>query len=181
MSDNDFAKIIEELVAAHNTEVTGYFYYKAAADIVEDEKGKNIFTHLAKEELDHIRVVSAIADSIKDDMGWISYEDAVRKGASSGGEGLPIFSGKNELIERLEKDQTGLNAVKIGIEIEDEAVDFYSGLLKKAGSPEEKVVLTELLEMEKAHLKILRWESEALVSTGFWCGNMEYSVEKEID
>ncbi len=181
MSENDSATIIEELETAHNTEVTGYFYYKAAADIVGDEKGKNIFTHLAKEELDHLKAISAIADSIKKDMGWISYEDAVSKGESRGGEGLPIFSGENELVKRLEKNQTDLNAVKIGIETEEAAVEFYSGLLKKAGSPEEKVVLTKLLEMEKAHLKILRWESESLGNTGFWCGTMEYSVEKEID
>ncbi len=181
MSDNDSATIIEELETAHNTEVAGYFYYKAAADIVVDEKGKNIFTHLAKEELDHIKVISAIADSIKNDMGWISYEDALRKGERKGGEGLPIFSGENELIKKLEDNQTDLNAVKIGIESEEAAVEFYSGLLKKAGSPEEKVVLTNLLEMEKAHLKILRWESESLGNNGFWCGTMEYSVEKEID
>ncbi len=43
------------------------------------------------------------------------------------------------------------------------------------------MLLTRLLEMEKGHLKILRWESEALNRTGFWCGIMEYSVEKEVE
>ncbi len=33
--------------------------------------------------------------------------------------------------------------------------------------------------MEKGHLKLLRWEYEALVKDGFWCDFMEYSVEKE--
>ena len=65
------------------------------------------------------------------------------------------------------------------MEAEESAVGFYGSLLSLADSPVEKTVLTRLLEMEKGHLKVLRWEKESLVKTGFWCGEMEYSVEKE--
>ncbi len=172
--------IIDQLAIAYKTEVSGYFFYNTAAIMVGDDKGKNIFNHLAKEELDHIRVISRIADSVKSGMGWIGYEEALREGVSSQ-KGLPIFHGENDLIKRLEKNQTDLNAVTIAIENEEGAVDFYSRLLKEAKTPVEKVVLTNLLEMEKGHLKVLRWEAESLNKTGFWCGDMEYSVEKERD
>lgn len=175
------SKVIEELELAQNTEITGYYFYKAAAELVKDEKGKNVFEHLSREELDHIKVVSSIADSLKAGAGWLTYEDAVKKGGPKAGEGLPIFKGTNELIERLRTNETDVNAVKIGIESEEAAVGFYSSMLEKAETPEEKVLLTRLLEMEKAHLKILRWESESLAKNGFWCGQMEYSVEKEAD
>jgi rubrerythrin len=69
--------------------------------------------------------------------------------------------------------------VQIAIETEMGAVDFYANLLKEATTPAEKVCLTKLLEMEKGHLKVLRWEYESLNKTGFWCGEMEFSVEKE--
>ncbi|MBI5491574.1 MAG: ferritin family protein [Deltaproteobacteria bacterium] len=172
--------IIKELNIAYNTEITGYFFYSTAAVMVGDDRGKNIFTHLAKEELDHIRVIGRIADSVKGGGGWISYEDALKEDTPSK-RGLPIFHAENELIKRLEKNQTDLNAVTIAIENEESAVDFYSRLLKDAVKPVEKVVLTRLLEMEKGHLKILRWESESLLKTGFWCGEMEYTVEKETE
>ena len=181
MSQKTSTTIIEELERAKNTEVEGYFLYKAAAEMIEDEKGANIFTHLAREELDHIKVITEIAESVSGGEGWLNYSEGLKKSASKLSEGIPIFPAKNELLERLKENQTDLNAVNIGIESEVKAVEFYSGLLGRAGSPEEKVLLTEILEMEKAHLKILRWESEALVTTGFWCGNMEYSVEREID
>jgi rubrerythrin len=176
--EKDSQKIVEELETAHNTEIAGYFFYKAAAEMVEDEKGRNVFEHLAAEELDHIKVISAIAESVKSGEGWLAYEDAVKRGE---GEGLPIFSGENKLLDSFKANQSDLNAVMIGIESEEKAVEFYSALLNKAETPDEKVVLTNLLEMEKAHLKVLRWESESLNRDGFWCGQMEYSVEKEVE
>lgn len=174
-------KVIKELTTAFKTEIAGYFFYTTAAVMVGDDRGKDVFLNLAKEELDHIRVVSRIAESVKTGAGWISYEDALKEGASVAIHGTPIFPKNNDLVKRLEKNSTDLNAVKIGIEAEEEAVEFYSRLLKNAGSPVEKVALTRLLEMEKGHLKVLRWESESLIKTGFWCGEMEYSVEKESD
>lgn len=171
--------ILKELETAYNTEVEGYFFYSTAAVMVNDDRGKNIFLHLAKEELDHIRVISRIAQSVRSGSGWMGYEEALRQGASIAVHGAPIYPSKNDLVARLERNQTDLNAVKIGIEAEEAAVEFYSRLLKEAKKADEKVVLTRLLEMEKGHLKVLRWESESLIKTGFWCGEMEYSVEKE--
>ncbi|MBI5468124.1 MAG: ferritin family protein [Deltaproteobacteria bacterium] len=172
----------EELTIAHNTEIAGYHFYTMAAALASDPKGRNVFTHLAKEELTHIMVIGQIAESVKSGRGWIDYDTAL----SSGGgkilaKGAPIFQGENELVERLKTNQTDINAVNIGIEVEENAVEFYLNLLKKAVTPTEKVVLTKILEMEKNHLKILRWESESLRNTGFWCGDMEYSVEKEAE
>lgn len=173
-------KILDELSTAVKTEISGYFFYNTAAIIVGDDKGKNVFSNLAKEELDHIRVISRIAESVKAGGKFLSYEEAIKEGAPAI-QGLPIFPTTNDLIKKLETDPTDINAVKIAVENEEGAVEFYSKLLNEASLPDEKVVLTKLLEMEKAHLKILRWESESLNKTGFWGGEMEYSVEKELD
>lgn len=173
-------KFVEDLGVAYKTEINGYAFYNAASMIASSERGKNVFSHLAKEELDHIRVVSAIGEALKSGQGWIGYEEALRRAVASG-EGLPIFQGENELIKRLEENPTDTNAIKISIENEDKAVDFYTRMLGEATTPEEKVVLTKLLEMEKGHLKILRWEYESLNKTGFWADTMEFSVEMEKD
>ncbi len=168
------------LKTAFNTEITGYMFYTYAAEIVGDEKGRNVFAHLAKEELDHIRVISRIAESVEEGHGWVGYEEALKEVAAGTG-GLPVFPKENDLTKRLKQNPTDANAVKIGVESEEASVELYSMMLKGAQRPQERVVLTKLLEMEKAHLKILRWEAESLQKTGFWCGDMEYSVEKEID
>ncbi|MFQ5735977.1 MAG: ferritin family protein [Thermodesulfobacteriota bacterium] len=173
-------KMIEELGMAYKTEIKGYAFYTAASTIVSQERGKNVFFHLAKEELDHIRAISRIAESLKSGEGWIGYEEAVRN-ATSRGEGLPIFQEENELIKRLNHDPSDTNALNIALENEEAAVAFYSRLLGEATGPEQKVFLTSLLEMEKGHLKILRWERESLLKNGFWGDTIEFSVEKETD
>jgi rubrerythrin len=118
---------------------------------------------------------------VKDGHGWLSYETALKNGAPRTNAGLSIFQKESELTIRLKKNQTDINAVNIAIEAEDRAIEFYGNLLKQASSPQEKIVLTKLFEMEKGHLKLLRWESESLTKTGFWCGQIEYSVEKETE
>ena len=173
-------KIIEDLGIAYKTEIKGYAFYNAASMVASNDRGKNVFVHLAKEELDHIRAISAIVEAVKADGGWIGFDEALKRSVSTG-EGLPIFQGENELISRLKKNPTDINAVNIAIENEDNAIEFYSRLLGEAGTAGEKVVLTRLLEMEKGHLKILRWELESLTKTGFWGDTMEFSVEMEKD
>jgi rubrerythrin len=138
-----------------------------------------VFSSLAKDELAHIVVVGKIAESLQKGLGWISYEEALSQGFAIALSGQIPFPKENELLKRLSTNQSDTNAVQIAIETEMGAVDFYANLLKEATTPAEKVCLTKLLEMEKGHLKVLRWEYESLNKTGFWCGEMEFSVEKE--
>jgi rubrerythrin len=173
-------KIIKELGIAFETEVQGHAFYNTAANMIGDERGKNLFNHLASEELEHIRVVSGFADAIRKGKRGISYSEAMKIGAP-GKKGLPIYPKENKMLLRLKDNETDLNAVTIAEEAEEKAVDFYMDMLREADEPEEKVLLTKLLEMEKGHLKMLRWEKESLITTGFWCGEMEYSVEKEVE
>jgi rubrerythrin len=173
----DLSKVIKDLRIAVQTEIAGHVFYLKAAELTEDAHGKNIFKHLAEEELEHMEVVKAIADSLENDKGWPLYKEALRVGAEAE---LPVFPSENELTAKLDEDSSDKNALKIAMDSEFEAVSFYLKMLKAATSPAEKLVLTRLLEMEKGHLKLLRWESDALAGEGFWCDMMEFSVEKEI-
>ncbi|MEE9615004.1 MAG: ferritin family protein [Thermodesulfobacteriota bacterium] len=182
MSKKGPASIIDDLRVAVRTEMTGHRFYTAAAEMVENERGKNVFVHLAKEELDHIRAIAAMVHALEEGKGWLGYDDAVKTGEGIfEKEGLPIFPEENEMLDKLKLDPGDLSAVKIAMESEEKAVDAYLEMLKRAETPDEKVFLTNLLEMEKDHLKVLRWESEALSQTGFWGDTMEFSVEKESD
>ncbi len=174
------SRILVELETARKTEMTGYFFYMVAAEMIEDNKGRTVFESLAADELQHMDVIATIVDSVKDGLGWMTYEEALEK-SDGKAEPLAIFKDENEMIDRLNENQTDLNAIHIGIESEEAAIKSYTALLKEAETPAERVVLTSLLEMEKHHLKLLRWEGESIAKDGFWCGNMEFSVEQERD
>lgn len=180
MGDNIIKKLADDLSLAHNTELQGYYFYKHASEMMTDEKGREVFRHLATEEIEHIRAIRALASSLEEGLGWMSYVDAVKQGSEDTHEGLPIYQGENALIERFKADQSDITAIDIAIDNEKKAVEFYSGLLKKAEEAPEKTILRELLEMEQGHLKLLQWESDALNKTGFCCDRMEFSVEGEI-
>ncbi len=174
--------VVDALSTALKAEMAGHVFYKRAAEIVTDEMGKGVFRHLADEELQHIEAVKAVVESLNKGEGWMSYEEALKAGSPYGQKEASLkFPEENELIEKLATDQSDQKAVSIAIENEENAVEFYGGLLKEAELPAEKVFLTKLLEMEKEHLKVLRWEYESLLKTGFWGDFMEYSVEKETE
>jgi len=179
MGERLMQELADELSLAHNTELRGYYFYKAAAKMMSDEKGRDVFAHLAAEEIDHIRAIKALAASLKDGLGWMSYSEAVKKGAQDTREGLPIYQGKNELLERFDANQSDITAIEIAIENEEHAVDFYRRLHRDATEPLARELLAELLKMEEGHLKLLQWECDAVKETGFCCDKMEYSVEGE--
>lgn len=172
-------KAVENLKTAVRTEIEGYSFYITASSIMEDKRGKTAFRHLAKEELEHINVLTAISRSLENRGKWIAYQDAAL--LDFGKSGAPIFMEENELTKRLKLNPTGLNAVTIAAEAEEKAVEFYSGLIKGANAPAEKEVLGKILEMEQGHLKLLRWERESIIHTGFWADFMEFSVEKDLE
>ncbi len=180
MGENLIKKLADDLSLAHNTELRGYYFYKSAAELMSDEKGRDVFSHLASEEIDHIRAIRAIASSLEDGLGWMSYTDAVKQGSQDTLEGLPIYQGKNELIEQFKSNQSDITAIDIAIDNEEQAVKFYSRLLSEATEEQEKALLGELLQMEQGHLKLLEWESDALRKTGFCCDRMEFTVEGEV-
>ncbi len=169
----------EKLQIALKTEMVGYSFYNDAAEIIKDPKGKNVFKHLAAEELDHIKMLMRIADAVDAGRGWIAHADPAENEDKRVREGLPIFGEKNELMDRLKADVTDSNAVTIAMDTEEEAVSFYSAMLKEATEDDEVEVLTKLVEMEKNHYDLLRWELDALTGTGFWADMIEFSVEME--
>lgn len=172
-------KAVENLKTAVRTEIEGYSFYINASTTIADKRGKTVFRHLAKEELEHINVLTAISRSLETRGEWLAYKDAVA--LDFGKSGAPIFMEENELTKRLKQNPTQLNAVTIAAEAEEKAVAFYSDLLKAANAPVEKDVLGKILDMEQSHLKLLRWERESIIHTGFWADFMEFSVEKDLE
>lgn len=178
MAEDTKTAIIDTLQTALKTEMVGYSYYSDLVEMIEDEKGRNVFKHLAKEELDHIKYIVTLSDSVKAGRGWIGMK-AARESDAFKDAGLPIYSDKNELMDRFKEDESDLNAIEIAMKNEEEAVGFYSGLLKEATGEGEREVLTRLVEMEKNHYDLLRWEKDSITHMGFWADQAEFSVEGE--
>lgn len=178
MADKTGVAVIDSLRIALKTEMVGFSYYTDLVEMLDDEKAKNVFKHLAKEELDHIKYIITLSDSVDAGRGWIGMKEATESDAFKNA-GLPIYPEKNELMEKYKTEESDLKAIEIAMDNEEEAVGFYSGLLKGAAADTEREVLLRLVEMEKNHYDLLRWEKDSIMKMGFWADQAEFTLEAE--
>lgn len=172
-------KIIEELKRAINTEAEGFSFYEFATGFVKDPKGKGVFESLAKDELDHIRALISLSESIQAKGGWLSYREALKRGKAHGKEKNHIFPSVNRIKDLLGDNPTDIDALNLGMKIEEKAIEYYTNKLGEAGEEDERSFYASMVGIEKGHLKLLEWEHDYLTKSGFWCDHMEYTVEGE--
>lgn len=169
--------VIEALQRAISTEAAGYEFYRNAANAVKDAKGKAVLMQLAKEENQHMVVLSALFDSATKLGKWLTYEEACQMGEASLKE-IPVFSKK--VKNKLEHYGSERKILETAMMVEEEAEKFYNKLAAKTENNAGRSTLKRLAEMEKLHFNILKWEHDSITASGFWCDIIEYSVEKEL-
>ncbi len=100
-------------------EINGRKFFMHAADITEHEKGKKMFRFLADEEVKHMEVFGKLFSQILDSEDWKQYiRDEELRGES------PLVE---KLKERLkhEEGKGEVEALRIGMELEQNAIDFF--------------------------------------------------------
>lgn len=173
-------EIVQELKKAIRTELDGYSFYLAVAEFVEDEKGKKLFRQLAKDELDHLKALKSLSIALAKEGKWIEYEEAIDFYISiSEEEKLPLFPERNLIPELLGANATDFDALTFAIKIEEEAHTYYSDAFERSNSKEERSFFAALRNIEKAHLKLLKWELESVTKGGLWRDFQKFSEDKE--
>lgn len=167
-------EVLEALERAMATEMEGYQFYIAAAALTGDTKGKEMFQVMAKDEIAHFHSLKLFVSKLREKG---TFQDGEKIDAS--GKGIPILPPEESLQERLARNPTEIEALKIGIDIEAKAVKFYSDMLQKSNDPEISELMAQLKHMENGHLTILQGEYDSVSSSGFWCDHREFSLELE--
>ncbi len=174
------SKIAKELQKTIKSEAEGYSFYLAAAEFVEDEKGKRLFRQLAKDELDHLKALKSLSIALEKEGKWIDYEKAVDLSISMNeDEKLSLFPEKDLIPELLGSDATDVDALNFAIKIEEEAHAYYSNVFERSSSKEERSFIAVLRNLEETHLKLLKWELHSVTIGGIWSDFQEFSEEEE--
>ncbi len=146
------------LLDALKFETDGRAFFLEAAKKTSDYFGRIIFSSLADEERDHIERIKAIDRSLRDTQQWPTSEDHAEEGEKS------IFETARMQMDKLVKDRTDdLQAVKIGMDLEQKAIRFYSSLALKASDQREKEFYERLVSEEKRHFQVLEETWRTLV------------------
>jgi rubrerythrin len=166
MAGQDLAAALTALSIAIQTEKDGRDFYKRAAERTNDPGGKVLFTSLADDELEHLRLLEAQKQSLTKEGRWLPRSETGLEEHRPEVKGAPLFS-RETLNEDINVYTSELSALRMAFLIEKDAVAFYSKAACETEDPEGKATYQFLVGMELEHQRILEEEYSAL-STQFW-------------
>ncbi|MGB3341658.1 MAG: ferritin family protein [bacterium] len=160
----DIKKTIEAMRIGIQTELNGIQFYQLAAERTRDEKGKAVFTLLAKDELKHFKELQKHYQSLISSNKWapainIGEAKAIFEGES------PIFS--EELKGRAKETHFEMSALSIGALLESNSIDFYKKMIDEISDPIGKELFIKLWKWEQGHLEAITKQLD-LLKEEYW-------------
>jgi len=165
-------ELLKALKTAYEAEKEGLRTYLKFAKQTKVSSGKNMFIQLALDEVDHMELIERFTNQIMEGQKVEVIE--VPKGRLS--KFMPDV--KDVSLQKIDKAELGdEEALKIALEHERKAHEFYKSEAAKAESPEVKEFFEKLAEVEEKHYNIIQAELDTIRNDGFWFDTMEFSVE----
>ena len=142
-------KALEILKSAILLETRGKACYTQAAKAAQDEAVKEFFEMMAREEVDHVRILSDQYKAYHADGKFAPGELAHTRDSVATG----VLDGK--LKGRISAAGFESAAVSAAMAMEERAIKLYSRRAEEAADPEEKALYKWLAEWETEHLEML--------------------------
>lgn len=136
-------------LAALDMEENGESFYEKTAKSSKTELGKKLFKMLAEDELVHMARVKSIYGALKKGEEWSL---AWKKQKIKHPEIKDVFrklAAKNK--GKIKPQSTDLDAIDVGLDLEQRSIDFYRNNLAKSKDEMEKQFLEHMITEEKTH------------------------------
>jgi len=164
----DVKTLIQEAI---KLEINGQAFFNQAAEITRNELGKKMFVHLAKEEVKHLEAFSRLFSSvIKSDEWKKQVEREQLKGTSS------VIEELTQRMRRAE-GQSEIEALRIGMELETKAVEFFTKSASGMDDAEAKEIFEKIAEEERFHYDLLLAQHDSVTGSGFWLDSSEFQMD----
>jgi len=158
-----FNSVKEAIETAIQMEKDGYAFYNKAAAQTSSDMGRSVFESLANDELVHLDVFQKLFD---DKFGESEWDDLVNSNKKYSE--IPIFPKDLKIIEGINPDADELDALRIAIDSEKEAIDYYTEIRAKSYDDNVNKIIDMIIEQEKNHYFLLEQEFHHINTTGFW-------------
>lgn len=152
-------------------EIRGKEFFLQAADLTPNSLGKKMFKRLAEEEVKHLEAFSKLFSAVIKSTEWKKDVKAEQlKGKSAVIE---------ELVVRLEqaKDKSDIEAIRIGMELELKAIDFFKAAAEQGDDPVAKEIFIKISDEERFHYDLLQAQHDSVTSSGFWLDSSEFQMD----
>jgi len=177
MSNERIQRLLKVLRDAMELERRGHAFYLEAAEVTKAPRGKSTFLTLARDELEHLKYLDEAFRAVLRDgtLPRLPVPSNAVLGASP--KRPEIFASPKDVAKEIKATTGERDALKRGIEAEEDSIALYSQALALAKTEEEKLLFGSLVTVEQGHLTILQGEYDYVNNTGFWMGHQEFSME----
>ncbi len=153
----------DAILTAIQMEKDGYTFYTKAAVQSRSDMGRTIFESLAADEQKHLDVFQKMFEDKVGQSEWKDLINSSKKYAS-----IPIFPTDLKDAPGMDPDSTEIDALRMAMDSEKEAIDYYTNIIENLENQELKNVIQEIIEQEKNHYSLLEKEFNHINTTGYW-------------
>lgn len=157
----------EVLQEAIDLEIFGNYFYNSLKSLVDSNEGKGLLTFLADAEQEHRQILEDLMVKTGGALKTSNVDEVVAEITKNAG----IETVFNDLLGKstLEKIDA-IEAVKIGIDVEQKSIDFYTEHAATSDNDDVKSLFSELVEFENKHKEALAENLRNLQDEGVWYG-----------
>jgi rubrerythrin len=163
----DVKTLISEAI---KLEINGQAFFNHAAEATSNELGKKMFVRLAQEEVKHLETFSRLFSSVIKSDDW---KKQVRSEELKGPSAVI-----QQLADRMKRAEgkSEVEALRIGMELEQKAIDFFSGT---AGMADEaaRQIFEKIADEERFHYDLLQAQYDSVTGSGFWLDSSEFKMD----
>ncbi|UCB58507.1 MAG: ferritin family protein [Thermoplasmatales archaeon] len=159
----DIENVKAAILTAIQMEKDGYSFYMKAAAQTNSDMGRSIFQSLASDEQRHLDVFQKMFENKVSQTEWKNLVESSKKYAK-----IPIFPTDLKDAPGIDADSTELDALRMAMDSEKEAIEYYDKIKEKIEDKDVKNVIDEIVDQEKNHYLLLENEFNHINSTGYW-------------
>lgn len=159
----DIKNVKDAIKMAIQMEKDGLSFYQKAAMQTSSNLGKIVFKSLESDELLHLEVFQKLFDEKIGKDEWYNLVNTSKKYAD-----IQIFPKDLQKIEGANPDTNEIDALRMAMDSEKKAIEFYTSIIKNVSDKEVKKIIDEIIRQEKSHYLILEGEFHHINSTGYW-------------
>ncbi len=153
----------DAIKTAIQMEKDGHEFYKKAAAQTTSDLGRSVFESLSQDELLHLEVFQKMWEDAIGEEEWDNLITTSKKYQH-----IPIFPKDLKNIEGKNPNTNELDALKIAMDAEQEAIDYYTDIWSNTNDNHTKKIINQIIEQEKKHYFLLQQEFDHLSTTGYW-------------
>lgn len=169
--ENMSSQVAKAIREAIKLEINGRAFFDRAAEITHNELGKKMFRKLADEETGHLDTFGQLFSAVIGGEDWRKFVDKEEIKSRS--------SVIEELVSRVKKEERAgeLEAIRIGMELEKKAIDFFEKSANEATDSQAKKIFDRICEEERLHYDLLQAEYDSITNSGFWFDVAEFRMD----